>query len=133
MSDQEKTKEQLIRELADARRRLEVAETERQRWQEEFEQEMRDHRRVEETLQEGEEQYHQIFNAIADSLFVGDLEGRIVAANPAACEAHGYTQEEIIGLPVLGLIPPDDHPWFDEFLKVVETGGTYRAESVELR
>ena len=90
-------------------------------------------KRAEEALRQSEEQYHQIFESIADSLFVGDLEGRIVAANPAACEMHGYSQEEIIGLPVLELIHPDDHQRFDEFLKAVETGGTYRTESVEVR
>jgi PAS domain S-box-containing protein len=90
-------------------------------------------KQTEEALRQSEEQYHQIFDSIADNLFVGNLEGRIVAANPAACETHGYTQEEIIGLPVLEVIHPNEHQRFDEFLEVVETGGTYRTESVGVK
>ena len=125
MNDQEKTRDQLILELADVRRRLETSETEHEQIQEEIEQEMQ------ESLHQSEEQYRLIFESIADSVLVGNLEGRIVAANPAACEMHGYTQEEIIDIPVLELIHPDDHQRFDEFLEVVETGAAPRITGPE--
>ncbi|NQT16734.1 MAG: PAS domain S-box protein [Planctomycetes bacterium] len=90
-------------------------------------------KKTEELLRQSEEQYRVIFESIADSLLVGDLEGRIVAANPAACEAHGYTQDEIIGLSAKELIHPDDRYKLDEFPRVVDAGDRYRVEAVEVR
>src|SRR5260370_42310269 len=39
-----------------------------------------------------------LFEAIDDAVFVHDLEGRILDANPAACRRLGYTREELLRL-----------------------------------
>src|SRR5712671_1352501 len=39
-----------------------------------------------------------LFEAIDDAVFVHDLEGRILDANPAACRRLGYTREELLHL-----------------------------------
>ena len=42
----------------------------------------------------------QILHCMGDMLFVIDPDGRIVLANPAAAQALGYTQQEMVGLPI---------------------------------
>ncbi len=39
-----------------------------------------------------------LFNGIDDAVFVHDLEGRILDANPAACRRLGYTRDELLKL-----------------------------------
>ena len=54
---------------------------------------------AEQQLREKEEQYRAIFEASTDGLFIQELEdGRVVEVNPAACEMHGFTHEEFLGL-----------------------------------
>src|SRR5260370_33135235 len=48
-----------------------------------------------------------LFEAIDDAVFVRDLEGRIVDANPAACQRLGYSREELLGLTTRGIDAPD--------------------------
>jgi PAS domain S-box-containing protein len=54
-----------------------------------------------------EEFLQTVFLQAGDGIFlVEDL--KIVAANPRGCELFGFSQEEIIGLPVMDYIPPDE-------------------------
>ena len=39
-----------------------------------------------------------LFEGIDDAVFVHDLDGRILDANPAACRRLGYTREELLAL-----------------------------------
>src|SRR5215471_5312947 len=55
-------------------------------------------RQAEQQLREREEKFRSVFEATGDGLFVIDLDGFVVEANPAACKQLGYTYEEIIGL-----------------------------------
>ena len=51
------------------------------------------------STEDKEEQYRIIFETASDGMIITDIEtGRVVEANPAACEMHGYTREEFIGL-----------------------------------
>ena len=46
-----------------------------------------------------EEEYRNIFEAASDGLVIYDIgTDSVVEANPAACEIHGYTRQEFIGL-----------------------------------
>ena len=71
-------------------------------------------KQAEEQLREQEELYHNAFDATHDGLFIGDLDGTIVEANPAACEMYGYTHEEMIGLTGIHLNHPDSHAQVEE-------------------
>ncbi|MGQ0752574.1 MAG: PAS domain-containing hybrid sensor histidine kinase/response regulator [Betaproteobacteria bacterium] len=52
--------------------------------------------RGEEALRTSEASYRAIFEASEDAIFIHDWEtGAIVDVNPKACEAYGYTQEEL--------------------------------------
>jgi two-component system NtrC family sensor kinase len=53
-------------------------------------------RRADEALRISEASYRAIFDAAEDAIFVHDIDtGAIVDANPKACEAFGYTREEL--------------------------------------
>src|ERR1700677_3643130 len=43
-------------------------------------------------------QMEGLFANVADAIFVGELDGRIVDVNPAACELLGYSKEELLGM-----------------------------------
>ncbi len=54
-----------------------------------------------ENKQKDENLYQDVFDSASDGLIIFDLETcRVVAANPAMCKMHGYSQEEFINLPI---------------------------------
>jgi PAS domain S-box-containing protein len=98
VSDMDKTKEQLVSELAEVRERLkelQASETER--------------KRAEEALRESEERFRRLVEQAADAFFVFDSRARIIDANRRACDSLGYTREELLSLSVPdveeGLVP----------------------------
>ncbi|MBI9033226.1 MAG: PAS domain S-box protein [Bacteroidales bacterium] len=42
--------------------------------------------------------YKSIFNSLADSVFIHDLEGNILEVNDTACKKLGYTKEELLSI-----------------------------------
>jgi PAS domain S-box-containing protein len=90
MKDDEKTKEQLIKELAELRRR--IAELE------ELEIE---HKRVQEKL----EQYRFMVESAGDAIFFKDLKSRYLIANAKTLEAFGVSHDAAIGKNDYELMP----------------------------
>src|SRR5437870_8086930 len=58
-------------------------------------------------LQERERLFRTIFDSSPDAIFIEDLEGNVLDANPAACRLHGLSHEELVGLNVSALVPPE--------------------------
>jgi PAS domain S-box-containing protein len=82
-------------------------------------------------IQYKEAQSRGIFEAVADGLLITNLEtGRVMDANPAYCQMHGYSYSEILQLNPLDFIPPDRHDKFDSFLTTVKIGQEFTCESV---
>ena len=70
--------------------------------------------RAEEARRVSEESYRAIFEAAEDAIFVHDWDsGRIVDANPKACEHYGYGCEEIKGIRI-GDISSGVYPYVEE-------------------
>ena len=71
--------------------------------------ELEERRRAESARRESEERYRALFEHAGDYVLVTELapDGPpvIVDANEAAAAAHGYTREELIGMPVSALDP----------------------------
>ena len=89
MEDQDKTKEQLLRELAELRQ-------------------LTDRKKAEEALREIEEDYRRLTELLPDSIFVvnGD---RIAFVNSAGLRLLGASHvDQIVGRPVLDFIHPED-------------------------
>jgi len=83
----DKTKEQLIDELAEMRQRvaeLEAAETER--------------KQAEDTLRESEEKYRTLSEQSKDAIFITTRKGELSYINQSFLDLFGYTRKEIINL-----------------------------------
>lgn len=67
--------------------------------------------RMQRALQESEARYRMLFESAVDAVFIIDAEGaeagRIVEANRAAAEMHGYTVSELLGMTISDLDTPD--------------------------
>jgi PAS domain S-box-containing protein len=86
MKEQDKTREELIRELSELRQRvaqLETAEAERER--------------VEQALSASEEYTRNIIDSSLDMIIACDTDRRIIEFNRAAQHTFGYRREEVIG------------------------------------
>src|SRR5262249_13424322 len=57
-------------------------------------------RAAEESLEQSERRFRQLFENSVDAIFVHDARGRFVDCNAAACQALGYAREELIGMSV---------------------------------
>jgi len=87
MQDEEKSKEQLVLELNETRRRLAELEG------------------TEEALREGEEKFRNIARTAVDAIILTDGNGDIIFWNASAQRIFGYTEEEIRGKPLTILLP----------------------------
>jgi hypothetical protein len=65
--------------------------------------------RAEEALRTSEERYHALFEKATQGILVADPETKkFLFANPAICRMLGCTEEELIGLGVRDIHPPED-------------------------
>ena len=55
-----------------------------------------------------QDELDRIFTLSPDLIMVGDFDGRFTRVNPAVKQVLGYTEEELLALPYLDLIHPDD-------------------------
>ncbi|TET06895.1 MAG: PAS domain S-box protein [Candidatus Atribacteria bacterium] len=90
----EKTKEQLIDELAILRQQI----TELQK------SEIK-HRQIEESLRDSEEKFRILVEMATDTIFLETTEDRILECNTVAAKMFGYTKEEIIGWSLAAVLP----------------------------
>jgi PAS domain S-box-containing protein len=84
MSDKKKTKEQLIEELQRLRAR------------------------VSENEPSASSPYNALFESAAEGILIADIASRrFVDANPAICRMLGYTREQLVGMSVKDIHPPE--------------------------
>jgi len=96
MKGKEKTKEQLIDELAKLHQQ--ISELQKLNIK---------HQQIEETLGENEEKYRILVELAADGVLIETVEGRILECNTAGVKIYGYTKEEMIGLTLADLVPEE--------------------------
>jgi PAS domain S-box-containing protein len=89
-------------------------------------------RQLEETLRGREAQYRTLFEHSLDAIFSGTPDGRILAANPAACALLGYTETEICRLGREALHDPDDPQYLAGIEERTRTG-KFRGELTLVR
>jgi diguanylate cyclase (GGDEF)-like protein/PAS domain S-box-containing protein len=63
--------------------------------------------RAEEALRASEERFRGLFETAHDLVYTHDLDGRITSMNAAAQRILGYSQDELIGMPIQDLVVPD--------------------------
>jgi two-component system NtrC family sensor kinase len=69
-----------------------------------------------------------LFDGIDDALFVHDLAGNIIEANPAACQRLGYTHEEMLRLTTRDIDDPSFAAGFEDRLAHQMNRGQFRCE-----
>lgn len=87
-------------------------------------------------LEESERKYRLLVENAKDAVFLLDAEGaygKIIDANPAAAEMHGYSREELLNLNRKDLLAPDDAKKFDERFKKAIQDKRFVAESLHIR
>lgn len=78
--------------------------------------------------------YRNIVDSISDGLIISDLEsGRIIDVNSAACNLHGYMQNELIGQELTKFIQPDCLNEFNKSLKAFKSEGVFDTQVKHLR
>lgn len=73
-----------------------------------LEQKVSNLRRAEKNIDEGALGYSKIFQSSLDCVYLHDLEGNFIDANPVALDLFGYTREEITSLNLASLVSEDD-------------------------
>ncbi len=86
----------------------------------------------ERALAESEARYRSIYESTTDAIFVFDLDGTIVEANPNACRMYGYAAGDLVGLPARAIIHPDYYHGFSNFRAGIEKTGRFLARSVNV-
>jgi PAS domain S-box-containing protein len=66
-----------------------------------------DARRAEEARRISEQRFRQFFETLPEYGYMISPEGKILDINPAACQALGYSKEELIGRPLSSLYAPE--------------------------
>lgn len=65
---------------------------------------------AEERLRKSEEKYSNLFHQSNDAIFLHDLRGSVIDANPKALELFGYTHPEMLACRIIDLHPPEALP-----------------------
>jgi PAS domain S-box-containing protein len=90
--------------------------------------------RISDSRLTSEEEYRNIFEAAGDGLVIYDpAVDVVVEANPAACEMHGYTRQEFIGLKPTAFILPENLAAFREQAQMAAPGNVFEAPIVHVR
>ena len=112
MKDKDKTKEQLIAELAELRQRIAESEA--------LETKLK---RAEEALRESKDRYRDIFENVLDLLYFHDLEGNFIETNPAWKKEYGFNDDDLANLNLRDLMPERYRYQFEDYLKRVKENG----------
>jgi two-component system, NtrC family, sensor kinase len=80
-------------------------------------QDITERKRTEAALVASERRNRALFEGIEDAVFVHDMQGRILDANPAACRRLGYTREELLRLNTRDVDAPDTAAGYEDRLR----------------
>jgi PAS domain S-box-containing protein len=121
VKDKDKTKEQLINELVELRRR--TAELERSDIQ---------HKRTDEAMNDSEARYQGLVESARDVIFTISTEGTITSLNPAFEMITGWSRDEWLGKNFKSLFHLDDLPFINEIHQCI-LKGEIPSPNLELR
>ncbi|BAY61643.1 two-component sensor histidine kinase [Calothrix brevissima NIES-22] len=84
-------------------------------------------------LEQQEILYRTIFENVSDGINIIDVEtGKIVVANHAICQMHGYSQEEFVKLQPPEFVHQDTLPRFAEFIRDIRSGNQFHGQGLDL-
>lgn len=83
---------------------------------------------TERKLRASEAHYRALAEQIADGIFIADRRGRYVDANLAACNALGYSRDELMQLSIQDVIAPEERSRLPEQFLALAAGDLVRNE-----
>ncbi|WP_153555738.1 PAS domain S-box protein [Roseimaritima sediminicola] len=90
-------------------------------------------KRADRRIAERESQYRSIVESTSDAILIFDDQARLIEVNPAGCQMHGYTREEMIGMKGAQIVHPDDHYKFASFVEQTKRGEVYHVDGTHVR
>jgi PAS domain S-box-containing protein len=89
-------------------------------------------KQTEQTMIRSEQRYHALFELGSHAVFHETLEGKILDCNQRACQMFGYSKEELIGMHVKDLIPPEIAEQLDDVItqRVLDGGVMFKVKQV---
>ena len=84
-------------------------------------------------LEESNERFRTLVEQAADAVFLVRSDGRFVDVNQRACDALGYTREELLSLTVSDIDPVYPQDAFDEFRRNMVPGVPVTVEAIHRR
>ena len=111
-----KTKEKLIKELADLKLENKSLKTL-------YEQNITKHKRMDEVLHQSEDRYRDLVENSNDLICTHDLDGNLLSVNNAAINITGYSKEEAIKMNMQDIIVPEYRKIFDAYLAKIKAMG----------
>lgn len=93
--------------------------------------------RIQESLRDTEQQYQTLFNHATEAIYILDLAadraGRILLANAASAEMHGYTVAEMETMKITDLDVPESVLQASHRLAIIKTGQSISGETLHVR
>jgi len=84
--------------------------------------------RAEQAFRESEQRFRGLFEGSPEAIFVEDLAGNVLDANPAACRLHGLQHDQLVGKNVRDLVPPQRRDEVEAIFKRVAAEELNRME-----
>jgi two-component system sensor histidine kinase AtoS len=88
-------------------------------------------------LEDSEKRYRMLFENASDAIFIleaeGEQAGRIIAANRAAADMHGYTVDELVTMNITDLDTPETAQDAPETIRRILSGERIKAELTHLK
>jgi PAS domain S-box-containing protein len=86
------------------------------------------------TISKAEPLYKDVFETASDGMLITDLQtGKILAANPAVAEMHGYARQAFNDLCLKNLIHSKSLPYFSDYAHVIQEGGLFEMQAQHVR
>ncbi len=89
-------------------------------------------KQAEDALRMSEKRFRDLFNSSPDAIFVEDLRGMVLDANPMACKLHRMSMEELIGKDVRDLVPASERNRVASDFSHLKEGETVQLEGHSL-
>src|SRR6266853_1679090 len=78
---------------------------------------------IRQAFHDNEDWHQDLVEHSQDLLCIHDLTGRLLSVNPTPARVLGYSVEEILQIPMQGLIAPEFRSQFDFYLKEIARAG----------
>ena len=92
-----------------------------------------DRKRSEQLLKESEERNRKILRSAMDGIWIEDIQGHLLDVNDAYCRMSGYSEQELLGMPISDLEAAESTADVEEHIKNIKARGEDRFETLQHR